>query len=236
MNYWNKDNFDGLRDIGSKYSAIENYELFGDYCLKKEQGLKKLAVKSLNEFIVEAKKLSISNQRDIALDLSTLAFWNGQVHQLLSFPLVKYLKEVLQDWSEEDSDNYLPFKWLGYIDGDISWYERALKLKPDDQVCIYRIATRHIQNIDFQTHHLDESHLIGEDKEAISTLIKIKELSDILVDSKMKAAVIEEYSYYKKLLECWLEYSSSNSEFSFPEWAESKGEEFSFSIKVYYNK
>lgn len=66
MYYWNKDNFDGLKDIGSKYSSIENYELFGDYCLKKEQGLKKLAVKSLNEFIVAAKKLSISSQRDIA--------------------------------------------------------------------------------------------------------------------------------------------------------------------------
>jgi hypothetical protein len=160
MHYWNKNNFEGLKSVGEKYSSIEGYELFGKYCLQREQGLKKFAIVSVKEFVSITKNRSVAEQRRIAQELSSLAFWNSQIHQLLSHPLVEYLKQVLEHWVSTEQDNPVPYKWLGYIAGNISFYEIALRLDPKDEICINRIAQAHLNDVDYQTHHLSESLFI----------------------------------------------------------------------------
>lgn len=236
MYYWNKDNFEGLKGIGNEYIARKDYELFGEYCLKKEQGLKKLAVKHINDFISASRNLDAVQQRAIAEEISSLAFWNSSVHQLLSYPLEEYLKATLLGWVENEPDNYVPFKWLGYIEGSKSWYEKALLLKPDDQVCIYRLAMSYIHSIDFQTHHLDESILLGDEHEVLEELKEVEKLHERLVESKMKRLVYDEYNYYQNLVNCWLDYSSSETDISFPDWSNKRNEGFQFPVRVYYDK
>ena len=134
MHYWNQKNFEGLKYIGEKYSSISGYELFGEYCLCKEQGLKKQAVAAVMEFVTEVKQKSLTDQRKITEELSSLGFWNSDIHQLLPYPLVEYLKSTLVSWAADEEQNSTPHRWLGYIAGEVLSYERGLDIDPGDEI------------------------------------------------------------------------------------------------------
>ena len=236
MYYWNRDNFEGLKSVGEKYSSIDGYELFGKYCLLKEQGLKKLAVSSIKEFVADVKTRTPDEQRKIAEELSSLGFWNGEIHQLLAHPLVELLKVVLEHWVEDDPENPTPHKWLGYMAGEISSFERALELDPKDEICIIRIAQAHLNDVDYQTHHLSESIFIGEYSDAKISLEKASYLIKTLSSKGIKAEMQSEIEYYDRLLDCWSDFSNLEIKEPFPNWCASKGEKFNFWSIVYYDQ
>lgn len=236
MHYWNKNNFEGLESVGEKYSSIEGYELFGVYCLQKGKGLKKQAVASIKEFVSNMKAESVEKQRAISEELSELAFHNREIHQLLAYPLLVYLEVVLEQWQSDDPRNPTPLKWLGYIDGDVSYYERALKLDPRDEVCISRIAQAHLNDVDHQTHHLSESQFLGDFNEAKNALLSARSLIERLSTECISTDMQSELDYYDNLLSCWQEYSSLDIDEPFPKWCASKGKKFNFWSIVYYDK
>ena len=51
MYYWNKDNFEGLLEIAEEFKSRSGYDLFAEYCLLREKGLKK------QELIIVALKI-----------------------------------------------------------------------------------------------------------------------------------------------------------------------------------
>lgn len=236
MYYWNRDNFEGLKSIGDTYSSIKGYELFGKYCLQKEQGLKKLAINSIKSFVIDVKKRSVHEQREIAEELSSLAFWNGKIHQLLSHPLVELLKGILENWTTDEPENATPHKWLGYIARDIASYQRALEIDPNDEICLTRIAQSHLNSVDFQSHHLSESLFIGDYEFAKASLEQAQCLIKKVNSPDVKEKMQSELDYYNRLLECWNEFSNSEKTEPFPNWCASKGEEFNFWSIVYYDQ
>lgn len=225
-----------MKSIGEKYASTKGYELFGKYCLQKEQGLKKLAVSSIKEFVADVKKRPIKEQRVIAAELSSLGFWHGEAHQLLAHPVVEFLKEALEHWAADEPNNPTPYKWLGYVAGDISAYERALALDPEDEICVSRIALSHLSDIDYQTHHLSESLFLGDLNDATSALEKAKYLIATLSSQDSKLEMQKELEYFNDLLACWEEYSSLKIEVSFPHWCTSKGKKFNFWSVMYYDE
>ncbi len=140
MRYWNQENFAGLKNVGEKYSSLTGYELFGQYCLFKEQGLKKQANAAITKFIASAKTQSIQIQREIAVELSALNFWNSDIHQLMAYPLKIYLQEVLARWAGKEEADATPHRWLGHIAEDISEFEKALVIDPKDEISLTRLA------------------------------------------------------------------------------------------------
>ncbi|GLT19210.1 hypothetical protein GCM10007938_29920 [Vibrio zhanjiangensis] len=236
MDYWNKDNFEGLKSVGEKYSAVEGYELFGKYCLQKEKGLKKLAVSSIKEFVTVSKSKSLKVQREIAEELSSLGVWNSEIHQLLAHPLVEFLKSVLEQWTLDEPSNPIPHKWLGYIGGDLSSYERALEIDPTDEICISRIAQAHLNDVDYQTHHLSESLFLGDIRDATNSLQLVASLIDRLTTKHVRLKMRGELEYYNNLLSCWMEYSELGIDEPFADWCVSKGEKFNFWSIAYYRQ
>lgn len=234
MHYWNRDNFEGLQSIGEKYSPISGYELFGKYCLQKEQGLKKQAVTAIKEFVASTSSKPIEIQREISEELASLAYWNGHIHQLLSHPLVEFLQSVFQQWTYDEVENPVPYKWLGYVAGDLASYKKALLLNPNDEICISRIAMAHLYEIDYQTHHLSESQFLGDFKEAEDALDKAQALVSRLTDLSSASKIQHELDDYRLLLNCWHDYSSLKPGTPFPDWCASKGHDFGFSSIVYY--
>lgn len=235
MHYWNKDNFDGLRSVGEKYTSTDGYELFGQYCLQKEKGLKKLAVSSIKKFVSEVEILPDKEQIEIADELSALCFYNGNIHQLLSHPLAVLLKHILTQWASSEPNNAIPHKWLGYISGDIELFEKALLLDPKDEDCIKRILSAHLNDVDYQTHHLSESLFIGDLRDAEHSLSEALSLIHRLTTQELKEHMQEEFAYYERIVNSWKKYSSLKIVDSFPKWCESKGEKFNFWSIVYYN-
>ncbi len=235
MNYWNQQNFEGLKSIGEKYSSVSDFELFGKYCLLREKGLKKQSVVAINEFVSLIGKQSTKKQREIATELSALSFWNRDIHQLVSHPLKVFLKDVLEKWTEEDITDAVPYRWLGYISGDLSQYKKALEIDPTDEICITRLAQSLLDDVDYQTHHLSESKLLGEFSDAMKAVSDAETLINLLKNNSIKSSITEELNYYKELLASWQEYDKSEKNDSFPAWCTQKGEKYNFPSIVYYN-
>lgn len=198
--------------------------------------MKKLAISSLKEFISLSKTKSNSEQRKIAEEISSLCFWNPNIHQLSAHPLVEYIKSVLDHWTHDEPKNATPLRWLGYMGADVSYYEAALKIDSTDEICLSRVAQAYLNDIDYQTHHLSESLFLGNLDDAIKYLDAAESLINKIKTEKTKSSMLEDLAYYSNLLSCWEEYSSQNMELSFPNWCASKGEEFNFWSIVYYDQ
>jgi len=233
MHHWNQDNFEGLKSIGEKYSSIKEYELFGQYCLQKEQGLKKLANASISEFVSSTERESIHKQREIAEELTSLSYENQHIHQLISH---HFLIATLSGWEQDEPDNPTVFKLLGYMARDLSYFERALQIDPNDAVCIAEISRAYLDDIDHHTHHLSESLFIGELEDAKSALNAASSLVDRLAEGVFKCKMQEEILYYERLLHCWQTYSNGEFSDTFPDWCVTRGENFDFRVIVYYDK
>ena len=190
---------------------------------------------SVKQFVSDCQDLSVGTQRTITEDLSSLGYWNGDIHQLLPYPLTQYLESVLKAWVLDEPQNYIPHRWLGYITGDIEWYEKAMEINPKDDLSIYRVTLALIGDVEFQTHHLSESSFIGETQDSVEALDKAIELNDNIESEKLNAYITSEVNYYQRLLDCWLEYSKVDRAESFPTWCTGRGEEFNFWSIVYYD-
>jgi hypothetical protein len=236
MSYWNKNNFEGMRFVGERYAQTENFELFGKYCLQKEQGLKKQAIASINAFVANLREKPVGRQREIAVELSALSFYNPKIHQLIAHPLREYIHSVLVGWVSDEPLDPTPHKWLGHMARDVSSYERALALDPEDEVCLGQVAEACLRHIDYQTHHLSESLFIGELSDAKSSLHKAQILVTKLEEGELRQNLQHDLDYYSTLLRCWEEYSTSNAPEGFPEWCVSRGYRFDLGTIVYYNQ
>ncbi len=241
MHYWNRSNFVGLKAIGEQYALQPDYALFAAYCLQKEQGLKKQATQSAQDFVGVASQLALSRQREIAAQLAALAFDNRHIHQLLSFHLTTFIRQVLEKWANDEPLNPTAHKWLGYISADISCFERALILNPKDDLCISYLAKEQLNRVDYQSHHLSESRFLGDIATAFASLQNAASLIDTLSSPEEKTAIQAQHDYYAALLACWQAYSQLETEQDetmepFPDWCAAKGKAFDFWSVVYYDR
>lgn len=234
--YWNQKNFEGLKHIAEAYKEKRGYEDFVEYCIKKEQGLRKQANLAIGRFVSKVASLPIERQREIALEFAELNFYNSEVHQLLSHPIYSHVHKVLSVWSENEDAPAEVFRWLATMGAGMEYYESALERNPKDEISIYKLAVAHINDVNFQTHHLGESRLIGTMEELEDSLGKSIDLYGRLNESKEKAALSQEIEYYKSLVNSWKKYSSKEREESFVEWFSKKGLMYDFPSVVYYSK
>jgi hypothetical protein len=235
MYYWNKGNFQGLKDIGEEYSLKSGYKDFACFCLLKEKGMKKEAIKAINNFISSVQLRSLKEQREIAEELTILKYCNEDIHQLIPHPLERYLLSVFKCWAEEDNESSVPHRWLGYISKDLTNFERALEKDPNDEISIINLAQANISYVHYQTHHLSESLFIGTINDAMLSLQRVNDLLKKLGPGQQKDSILEDYQYFVRLLNIWQIYKQGDHKVSFPEWCQLNGEEVRFWKAFYYN-
>lgn len=235
MDYWNEENFEGLKSIYQYYIDKPVYKYFAEYCLFKEKGLRKKAIESINKFIEELKLKNIYEQREIAVELTKLSYYNSRIHQLLSYPIHQSLQEIFKRWCSEDKINYIPFCWMGYLSRDITYFEKSFELNKNDIITVRALINKRLDSVDFQTHHIGESYFIGEISIALKLLEEVLFYLEYIPQNEEKIFFLKEYNYYKKLVELWIEYSKEKSQIQFSEWCESKNEVFNFGKCFYYN-
>ena len=234
MHYWNKTNFNGLREIAESLQQKNGYEGYARYCLLREKGLKKEALAELRSFIDQSRMLPVNEQRAMACGLAELHFYNRDVHQFLPQPAVAYIGDVLQKWCDESPSTPEPYRWCGVVCGKPEFFERALQEDPEDKISLSRLALQELQSVDFATHHLSESIFLGSESEADAALAKAAAYVMRLPVNESKARHLEEIAYYRSLLSAWREYEGGSRQKPFPEWSAEHGYKFTFGSIVYY--
>lgn len=223
MYYWNKDNFEGLKDLGETYKTRANFELFGEYCLKKEQGLKKAANNAAVSFVNAVKAQPLSAQRDIVIHICELRRENQTVHSLTNHTIEELIRDVLKVWVEEETAPITTYHWYaqfcGY-DETKNVLEQIFKIDPNDQFGLQSEITECLRQLDWVTHHLNQNILLLESSQtAHSTLQKIESRLPRIINESHKATYQIQFNYYENLFSLWDEYQLSSKHLTFIDWA-----------------
>lgn len=233
MYYWNKDNFDGLKRIGQAYAACEGFDGFSRYCLLREQGLKKPALKALDEFLGATRGLDVTRQRAIACEIAELAFGNREAHQLLSHALTTYLRQLLRAWCDENPGLAEPYRWMGKLTGESAWFEAALAHDPHDQVAARQLALDELSVVEFMVHHIHESVFLGDVTVADRKLERASALALLIESDQTRNYLEEAVRCLREMLAAWAVYQQGDQSVGFAEWCEAQAHEFAF-LKSYY--
>lgn len=233
MEFWNRQNFDGLWAVAEKYRARAGLEGFAEYCRLKERGLRKPALRAVEAFVDATRERPSAEQRAIADELSALAHGNEGIHQLIPHPLRRYLLEVLAAWAGEDPSDPRPPRWLGYLEDDPGWLEGALAIDPGDRVALFHLARARLREVDFQTHHLGESRFIGEPAPAREAAEEAAALAGRLEAGADRDRLLAGADYYRRLVAAWEAYREAGAAEPFPDWCRARGEDFDFRTATY---
>lgn len=235
MFYWNKTNFDGLKQIAIEYKEDEDLKLFAEYCHYRDTGIRKIAFQKIEEFIKYCESCSLEKQQNISLFLLEIIYRNQEIHTLISDPLKKYLVKIMQFRASSQGES-LAYQWLGYLCNNIDMYEKGLKLDPANQICRKALLNSDFNELDWQTHHLNESLFIGTLDHALSTLKHACILLLELSDPNDKKLFEEKYLYYKEIISAWIQYKKSNMTVSFCDWCKENDLKFKPYQTLYYEK
>lgn len=235
MFYWNQANFEGLRAIGEALRVRPGYGRMAEYCLLREQGLKKPAFSALQQFIAQMQQEPVPVQRQMACELARLHAENRAVHQLIAQPLHAHLCNVLHAWCAGEPAEAVPYRWLGLLTGEAHCFESALRFDPDDRIALSWLTSQALNAVDFITHHIGESRLIGSSAQAHEQLEAAVAYACRLPDSVARAQFLAEAEDYRNLLDAWATYVAAASDMEFPAWCWQHGHAFEFGQAYYYD-
>ncbi|MDQ1144040.1 hypothetical protein QE429_000867 [Bacillus sp. SORGH_AS 510] len=232
---------DHQKDILENFLDDKNLErnpLFKEFCQYKEKGLRKEAFKSLDTFLNETKDWNAVKKRAF---ISWLFGWfekSDDIHHVLVHPLEeKLLKPTLNDWMVEDSEDPKLFRWSGLFlktDDHLTHLEKALELGGKrEQRVLEEIINYYIYSIEFSFHHINEDAYLGEIHEDQEILLKIDCLSTKVEDTQSKENIRQTVTYYKNLLNDWMEFSSQGKE-GFVQWCTENGKDYGWTNSYYY--
>ena len=157
---WNDKYFVGLKQVGEAYISRPDYELFGKYCLKKEQGLKKLANQISIEFVDGLKQKPLAKQREIVIHLSELS----NSHSVINHHMLVFIRGIVKNWLEEPNSIKSVQRFYRYCTWDEQerMLEMATNADPDDQFVLTVNVSKNLHELEWMTHHLTENIILGK--------------------------------------------------------------------------
>jgi len=236
MYYWNNENFEGLLQLAQQLEANEHLKPLATYCRYRELGLRRDALLVLELYLEESRSFDSSTARLAAVQILEANARTQGVHQFLAQPLIKrFLLPTLQAWMQEDANTNIPVRWLGILNRDHELLTRALSMCPSDIPVRKLLIDFAFGDVDYATHHLDESFFIGSVEDAESTLELAKSLIADAPVPETFAHHSSDVQHFTRLIADWRAYSE-NPLGSFPEWCAVRGRKYNYPIKAYYGR
>jgi hypothetical protein len=236
MSYWNRENFEGLAGLAVELREADPLlEPLARYCELREEGRRKEAFASLEAFLAAAESLDAGTRRRLVLHVLRAHHRTPDAHQFLARPLrSRFVVPVLEGWRAEEPGEATPLRELALLDGRRDLLEEALRLDPADDRVRREIVAQLLSFVDHATHHLVESHFIGEEQEAVSALDEAGELLAQARDAGVVESERGKLEALRGLVEDWVAYRK-DPEGTFPEWCARRGRTHPWTTIVYYD-
>lgn len=236
MDYWNRDNFEGLAAIADEAMAAAIPEGFARYCRLRSAGQRRPALEALRGFLAEAQSRPPDERRRITAWLLDTQWHAPQVHQLLPHPLLKGLVEpTVEAWRREFPGDAAAHRWHGVVHRDLASLRAALRLGPGDALARAQLATELLAGAEFSTHHLVESEFLGDASQAAHELSEAEALIAGLPDGERRDVLHARCADQRALVDDWQAYQLA-PQGTFPEWCAQRGKAHAWPSIVYYGK
>lgn len=247
----NPEYSEAIRLIASEAAREPAWHTYARYCRERERGLRKRALRTLENFVGTAEwwpfgaRLSFAAWLCAHLERPGWARFDLTPHPLAT----RILRPTLVEWTTRDPAAPLPHRWLGMFFG-YDYYQgpraglaeppgdrkqhlrRAIELDPTEQPARVQLAELLMGDLEYDAHHLPE-YYIGEAEHDGGVAKEAAHLIEGLTDPIDRVRLRAEFAAARQLLEDWLAFSRE-SEADFEEWCRLRGRQYVWTKHYYY--
>lgn len=217
-----------------------DYPLFRQYCVRKEQGLRKDALKVLQSFVEEMNKNEFAARRSFVAWLFDYIERFEDGHHLLVYPLVHgVIHPVLREWENIDPMDVRPYRWQGLFvhQGEgLPYLLKALEMGGSkEQRVIVQICETYLSALWYSFHHIHEDLYLSTYEKDHERIQGIQDVMKLIVDKKVQTNVEKLAVYYNQLLSDWKEFQQTETR-GFVKWCADRKKPYEWVQTFYYHR
>ncbi|MED4592721.1 hypothetical protein [Bacillus safensis] len=220
--------------------GVNDYPLFRQYCVRKEQGLRKDALNVLQAFIEEMTENDFEVQREFAAWLFEWIERFEDGHQLLVYPLVNgVIQPVFQTWEKVDPLDVRPYRWQGSFvhQGEgLPYLLKALELGgSSEQRVIVQICEIYLSALWYSFHHIHEDLYLSTYEKDQERIQGIERVMMLIQDQRTRTNVQKQAVYYDQLLTDWMTFQQTETR-GFMKWCAERKKPYEWVEAFYYQQ
>ena len=180
-----------------------DYKLFAEYCHYLDKGLRKDALKNLDNFLNAAKYWDTLKKIEFCQAIFSLSKPDNDFDIILKESLRKNLiEETLLEMTKLNPNDFSAFKWYGQFFRSLEFLKKAFELNPTNLSTAQILVTSLEYDLWFSTHHLPEGYLgiVEDDLENIKLGLSIC----INYKAGLKYDYTTNFNRYKTKIELYL--------------------------------
>ncbi|WCL59500.1 hypothetical protein PNF30_14815 [Bacillus safensis] len=220
--------------------GVNDYPLFRQYCVRKEQGLRKDALNVLQAFIEEMKENDFEVQREFTAWLFEWIERFEDGHHLLVYPLVNgVIQPVFQTWENVDPMDLRPYRWQGLFvhQGEgLPHLLKALELEGSkEQRVIVQICEVYLSALWYSFHHIHEDLYLSTYEKDQERIQGIERVMMLIQDKRTRTNVQKQAVYYGQLLTDWMAFQQTETR-GFMKWCAERKKPYEWVEAFYYQQ
>lgn len=220
--------------------GVNDYPLFRQYCVRKEQGLRKDALNVLQAFIEEMKENDFEVQREFTAWLFEWIERFEDGHHLLVYPLVNgVIQPVFQTWENVDPMDVRPYRWQGLFvhQGEgLPHLLKALELGGSkEQRVIVQICEVYLSALWYSFHHIHEDLYLSTYEKDQERIQGIERVMMLIQDKRTRTNVQKQAVYYGQLLTDWMAFQQTETR-GFMKWCAERKKPYEWVEAFYYQQ
>lgn len=173
----NNDKINPFQKIIALSKGNEELDLFTEYCELIDQGHRKNAIKKLNQFKEEINSKSIEKRISFVNWFEELLENNNDLYSVSNHIIRnEIILPTLDEWILKEPESPIPYRWKN----DIINLLKSVELDENEKIARFRLINRGLAYIKMNQHELEQFWYMGNPKEDLILLEKIKEIIDEL--------------------------------------------------------
>ena len=225
-----------LLTVGKAAAENKKWNKFAQYCFDRETGLRKKAFGHLNEFLKNTENWSEEEKIEFVTFIFPF-FETVQDADYGAFPQPlseKFIKQTLEKWCLKEMNDSRPFRWYGKYYHSFEHVNRALEINPQDDKARQILLKWGTYQLYYSVHHLPEGY-IGDLKEDLALIDKLKNHINKLTDEKLRKFWISELEGYAEFVRNYAEWKESGH-LDLEKWGEENNKQVSYGgiSRAYY--
>lgn len=200
MHFWREQYFRALKDVAAEASKVPEWADYTTFCLEYEEGFRKRAFTTLEQFISTYERAPFSDRRRFVSWILSLAEGRQGRHMLLPHPLhVRLIDPTLLEWTIVEPACSEPHRWLGGYEH----LRQAIDLDPDDELARRKLIVCIMSRVSLDVDDLPKGYL-RTPKEDLAALAEAEELVPALQNEQFRDYIAAQIRFDRKRIEDYM--------------------------------
>ena len=215
-----------LRIFSQLLDVNKEWNLLQEYCVLKDNGLKKAWKKKIDEFREYIFGRPLENQILFVSWFKKTLYENKDLEVVNNYKIEnEIVKPVLDLWMKNEPNNSEPYRWLGTLES----LRKAIEIDENEVISKDLILNKVIFQVKMSQHELEQFFHLGNPSEELDLLNFVMPFINIYGREK-QIELLDEVNARIFITEIWMELETAekNPIGKFPQWVEKHYPEFEY--------